>query len=83
MTDSTTAMAILKTYSLEKIGSPNTPEFHAIREITYVEPGFNQIDLTVSFEPAWPDAFDGVEQEIKDKISERTKYSTVNISITS
>ncbi len=82
ISDSFTAMAILKEASLEKLSSSDVKEFHAIQKIGYSIPNPGQIDLTVYFTPSFNPFSESELTEIKTKIrSPKTRFATVNIIV--
>jgi len=82
ISDSFTAMAILKDACLEKISSSDVKEFHAIQKIDYSVPAAGKIEMIVYFNPAFvpPSNCPFSVSEVSSLIQSKTKYSTVTIS---
>jgi len=76
LSDSFTAMAILKESCLEKVGSSS--EFHSIQKIDYSIPTPGQIDLTVYFKPVFASCPIDV-MAVSSSIKNNTRYAAVNI----
>lgn len=80
--DSTMALAILKTRTVEKLAEEDS--LYVIKKIDYVEQASNKIDLNISTFPpdldSYPDDEDG--EEIASEIASKTAYDKDEITIT-
>lgn len=80
LTDSTTAVSILKEKALEKVSSAR--EFHIVKAIEIPSEAGGALFLNVDFEPDFPTAFTSTELDaMQALIQSKTRYSSVAITV--